>query len=188
MKRVLLLSFIGLMASFVQAQEKKFQRSDIELVNFGMAFGASDFYDYTAHPGVFFNFEYRYHIKPLPLDFGIQMGQSGIPRAPDGESTSDADQIGRCMLVADYNFRCDHKINPFAGIGFGWYYGMEAHHVFWDLNGEIIPVVIYPEESHFNGIMPRFGVRFFSHLNVTLDYLVASKYNHHARIGVGFYF
>ncbi|MEN6456842.1 MAG: outer membrane beta-barrel protein [Prolixibacteraceae bacterium] len=188
MKRVLSLCFIGLMVSFVQAQEKKFQRSDIELLNFGVAFGASDFGEYKAHPGVFLNVEYRYHIKPLPLDFGIQFSQTGIPRAPDGESTSDADQVGRCMLVADYNFRRNHKINPFAGIGFGWYYGMEARHTFWDLNGEMIPVTIYPEESHLNGVMPRVGVRFFRHLNVTLDYLIAGKYNRHARFGIGFYF
>ena len=187
-KQLLLLSFIGLLASLVQAQEKKFQRSDIELLNFGVAFGATDFGDYIAHPGVFLNFEYRYHIKPLPLNFGIQFGQTGIPRALDGENTSDTDKVGRFMLVADYNFRRDHIVNPFAGIGFGWYNGMEARQAFWDLNGEIIPVIIYPEESRFSGIMPRAGVRFFRHLNVTLDYLIASKYNRHARIGIGFYF
>jgi hypothetical protein len=167
---VLLILLFFVLPVSVSAQDKKFNRTDIELGG-GITFGANDYHDdEIARMGGSLRLEGRYHLKKIPVDIGLQIAQSAIMRRLRGtEPDSDDAYVisSPLMIVGDYNFHLDRKINPYVGLGFGEFIGD------W-------------EDSL--GFMPRVGIRFFHHINLSLDYKLLKKVNRHASLCLGFYF
>ncbi|MDR1859443.1 MAG: porin family protein [Bacteroidales bacterium] len=169
MKKAVLFCLFGLFCGVMQAQDKTFQRSDIEIINLGMSLGAKGFNFNTAGPGLSIAMEYRYHIRPVALDFGILVGQSAIPKRDAAEhGLFDVDYVRRAMLVADYSVNIGHDIRPFIGIGYG------AYSFAWDFRKFTL--------------MPRAGFRILDHISITADYLFADEKCRHARLGFGYFF
>ncbi len=119
-----------------------------------------------------FYFEERYNSPGIPVNIGLQIGYSTFTRVIGGDDKFRSFSI---LPVADYNFRKGGKINPYAGIGMGI--------AFNNIDG----VFNAGFKSNFC-IMPRIGVRFINHLNLSLDYQISHTDYSHMNIRFGFYF
>lgn len=119
-----------------------------------------------------FYFEERYNLPVTPVNIGLQVGYSTFIRVSGGDDDFRSLSI---LPVADYNFRKGKKINPYAGIGMG---------IAFNNMGGIFNVGF---KTNFC-IMPRIGVRFINHLNLSLDYQISHTDYSHMNVHFGFYF
>lgn len=147
------------------------QQNDVKKINFELGLSHSiaaqergvKNIDYK--PGLYF--EGRYHLSSHPVNVGLQLDYSTFTRYSKFRSFS-------ILPVADYNFRNGNKVNPFAGLGAGI--------AFNNLNG------VFNDGFQTNFcLMPRVGIRFINHLNLSCDYQLINKDYSHMNLKFGFY-
>ncbi|MDR1859496.1 MAG: hypothetical protein LBR06_01050, partial [Bacteroidales bacterium] len=147
----------------------KFQRSDIEPFTLGATYGTTEFDDRI---GILFKIEYRYHIKKVPLNLGVQIVQAALQDSYSIHIAEPANRVSNMTIITDYNFHRQQKVNPFVGLGFGPYWSEFIHG--------------FPDP--YFGVMPRVGVRLFNHINLVLEYNFLRANDSHFRFSAGFYF
>ena len=171
MKKILLATLLVAFALVSQAQdnEKKFQRSDIEL-GIGMTFGASSSAWYQARPGTgpLLKLEYRYNFKKKPIDIGLLITQDAITRKVKYGDEKDTENTSSVFLISNYHFYNHRRLVLYSGVGVGLVEGMWA-------------------DSYLGG-SARVGAKMLRHLNLALEYKLMRKEDAHAALTLGFYF
>lgn len=131
------------------------------------------------HAGFCGGLEFRYNLRSIPLDVGLQSAGSFYWRESPATCLSKFYNSGRMMGVADYNLRVARCVECFFGAGIGAVC--------------IGPPADMPEGGvsdwsiRFGG-MPRVGFECWSHLRLTFGYVWTERANNHCLMTIGIVF
>ena len=134
-------------------------------------------------PGAVPYAEIKYVFKTIPLDLGLNASVQIFERR---SSVDRMNYISKnIMAVADYSFYETSSTRAYVGIGAGmgffdydqWVYRVSPSS-FSSTDSKYAPLCV----------MPRVGICFFKHLNLSIGYLFEDKANRNLNFRVGFVF
>lgn len=172
MKKIFFIAFVALFASTSTATAQ----DNLYSIQYSMGFGSGDLGDFIGQPsfrGI--SFEYRNMIEPkvgvgVELAYNLFYEKKDYATYTDGTVSLSGVQYRYTnsfpiLIAADYYFKPNTKINPFAGLGLGT--------IYYDRYLEMGLYTVSTDAWQF-AFRPEAGV--LINANPDLDFIVALKY------------
>ncbi|MCF0198397.1 MAG: hypothetical protein HUK02_03615 [Bacteroidaceae bacterium] len=148
--------------------------------------------------GMAFATELRYNFRQLPVDVGVHFGTNGMMRTlpawwqdPNSDAAVVEPEEGNVRyrnmtvaVVADWNFRQGHRVNPFAGVGLGFARNRSCP-IDADMGLNFSPKYHTDGTQYGAIVMPRVGVELFRHLRLMTTFNITRCHFHNATFTLG---
>lgn len=127
--------------------------------------------------------EIKYVFRKVPVDLGLNVSGQIFSRIGENERLDF--MSWNIMAVSDYSFYQTSSMRLFAGLGVGMSFFEWDHHI------KIIGPGTYASGDGDYSLlcaMPRIGINFYNHLNVSLGYIFEDSANSNLNLRVAYVF
>lgn len=183
MKRIILsgvVAFFCILTCFGQTNQRRLVECELGL---GVMQSFNKLIFEHSVPGACSYVEVKYVFRKVPVDLGINLSGQIFSRVGYNEKMDF--MSCNIMAVSDYSFHQTSKMRLYAGLGLGLSFFN------WNHNIERVGPSTYasgPGDYSLLCAMPRIGVNFFNHLNVSLGYIFEDSAQSNLSLRVAYVF
>lgn len=183
MKRIILFGIVILCCACSCFGQTKSRR----LVEFELGLGVMQSFNNLifeqSMPGACPYAEAKYVFKKVPVDLGVNLSGQIFSRVGENEKLDF--MSCNVMAVSDYSFYQTSKMRLFAGLGVGLSFFDWDHHI-----KRVGPTTYASGAGDYSMLcaMPRIGINFYNHLNMSLGYLFEDTAHSNLNLRVAYMF